>query len=110
MENQSSSMDPKTVAIIAYITLIGTIIALIMNNNDKQPFASFHVRQALGLGLTGLVLSFINVIPILGWIAYIIGAIVLFVLWIIGIMAAINGEEKTVPILGDKFQEWFKGL
>lgn len=118
MENQeegtgthkSSGMDPKTIAIISYITLIGTIIALVINNNDKQPFASFHIRQSLGLGLTLIVLGFIAIIPIIGWLVYIVGGIVLFILWIIGLMAALNGEEKTVPIMGERYQEWFKGL
>lgn len=107
---QSSSMDPKTIAIISYITLIGTIIALVINMNDKKDFASFHIRQSLGLGLSLIVIGFIAIIPILGWIVYIVGMVVLFVLWIIGLMGALNGQEKVVPILGDKFQEWFKGL
>jgi len=36
----------KTAAVVAYITLIGTIIAFFMNNDDKNQFASFHIRQA----------------------------------------------------------------
>lgn len=110
MENTNTGMDPKTMAIISYLTLIGTIIALVMNMNDKKPFASFHIRQTLGLGLTLIVVSFFNIIPILGQIAYILCAIVLFILWIIGLMGAINGEEKVVPLIGDKYQEWFKGI
>ncbi|WP_235297440.1 DUF4870 domain-containing protein [Portibacter marinus] len=107
---QSSSMDPKTVGIIAYITLIGTIIALVINNNDKNSYASFHIRQALGLGLSLIVISFIAIIPILGWLIYALGGIFLFICWIIGLVAALNGEEKLVPIIGEKYQEWFSGL
>ena len=107
---QSSGMDAKTIAIISYMTLIGTIIALVINNNDKQPYASFHIRQALGLGLSLIVVSFIAIIPVLGWIVYIVGGSLLFVLWIIGLIAALNGEEKLVPIMGEKYQEWFNGL
>lgn len=107
---QSSSMDPKTIGIISYITLIGTIIALVINNNDKNPYASFHIRQALGLGLSLIVVSVIAIIPILGWIIYLIGGLFLFVCWIIGLIGALNGEEKLVPVLGEKYQEWFKGL
>ncbi len=106
----STIEEGKTMAIIAYITVIGLLVAFVMNNEKKNPFASFHIRQSLGLGITGLVLSIINVIPILGWIISILGSIFLFVLWIIGLVAAINGEEKLVPVLGEKFQEWFKGL
>jgi len=33
-----------------------------------------------------------------------------FILWIIGLIGAIQGEEKKVPLLGDQFQEWFRNI
>ena len=68
------------------------------------------IRQALGLGLTGLALGAVSWIPILGWILAPLGMIFLLVLWVIGLISALNGEEKPVPVLGDKYQEWFKGV
>ncbi len=108
--HQSQGMDPKTVAMIAYLTFIGTIIAIVVNNNNKDEFASFHIRQALGLVLCMVVLQVLWLIPFLGWIAFPIVALIVFILWIIGFMAALNGQEKVVPILGEKFQEWFSGI
>lgn len=102
--------DGKTIAIIAYITLIGLIIAFVLNTEKKNSFAVYHIRQALGLGLTGLVLGMINIIPILGWFISIIGFIVLFIMWISGLISALNGKEKPVFLLGEKYQEWFKGI
>ena len=102
--------EGKTMAIIAYITIFGLLIAFIMNNEKKNPFTAYHVRQSLGLGITGLVLGVVNVIPILGWIVGILGSIFLLVLWIMGLISAINGEEKPVPVLGEKYQEWLKGV
>lgn len=114
MENQNIERqvvaDGKTIAIIAYITLIGLIIAFVMNNEKKNSFAAYHIRQALGIGLAGVALGFVNVIPILGWIVSIVGMIVLFIMWITGLIAALNGQEKPVMWLGEKFQEWFKGV
>lgn len=109
--NISTSVEEgKTIAIISYITIFGLLIAFIMNNDKKNKFAAYHLRQSLGLGATGLALSIVNVIPILGWIISILGTIFLIVLWVIGLMGALNGKEKPVPILGEKFQEWFKGI
>lgn len=102
--------EGKTIAIIAYITIFGLLIAFIMNNDKKNTFAAYHLRQSLGLAATGLALSIINVIPILGWLISILGSIFLIVLWVIGLMGALNGQEKPVPVLGDKFQEWFKNI
>lgn len=98
----------KTTAIISYITMIGTIIAFFMNNDKKNPFAAFHIRQMIGLSLLSLVNSFV----IGRFSAYASGGIgiLLFVLWIIGFIGAVQGEEKKVPLLGDMFQDWFKGI
>ena len=84
----------KTIAIISYITIIGLIIAFVMNNEKKNEFASYHIKQMLGLSLTGLVLSFINIIPILGWIISLVGSLVLFFMWIMSLINAMNEKEK----------------
>ena len=49
MENFDDINKGKNIAIISYLTLIGTIIAILMNNEDKSEFARFHIRQALGI-------------------------------------------------------------
>ena len=95
-------MDGKTKAIVAHITLIGWIVALVMNSQQKDEFASFYIRQMLGL----IILNFIWIIPILGWI---IGILVL-VLWIMSIIGAASGEQKLTPVVGKYFQDWFKAL
>ena len=109
--SQISVIDEgKTIAIIAYITLIGLVIAFVMNNEKKNEFANYHIKQSLGLGLTGLALGMIGMIPILGWIINILGIFVLFYMWIVSLINAINGKEKPAPILGDKYIEWFKNI
>lgn len=99
----AASKEGKNIALIAHLTLIGWIIALVMNNNSKSEFGSFYIRQVLGLGLCGLVLSFI---PLLGWIV----SLGIFVLWIMSLISALNGEKKLTPLLGAQFQDWFKSL
>jgi uncharacterized membrane protein len=107
--NTQNVNDGKTIAIISYITIIGTIIAFIMNQNKRNSFASFHIRQATGLVLLGLFISFINRYIHFGWGENILSLGVL-VLWVIGLIGAVQGEEKRVPLLGDQFQEWFKNI
>lgn len=106
----SIANEGKNIAMIAYITIIGLIIAFVMNNEKKNEFARFHIRQSLGLALSGLALGIIGMIPILGWIVYFVGIFILLYMWIVGLMNAINSKEKTVPFLGDKYAEWFKNL
>jgi uncharacterized membrane protein len=105
----AGGMDPKVVAILAYITLFGWIAAVILNN-PKKPLASFHVRQALGIMLCGFALGIISIIPILGWIIAFLGMIALLVFWVMGLIGAIKGTQKPLPLIGDLSQEWFKSL
>jgi uncharacterized membrane protein len=97
------SNNGQTTAIISYITIIGTIVAIIMNQNDKDKFARFHIRQALLLNLAGIVLSWIPVINVFAGIAWLI-------CMVIGIVKASSGEEYEMPVIGSYAQEWFKGL
>ncbi len=101
-EAQTVFSDGKNVAIIAHIHLIGWIIALVMNSNNKTEMGSFYIRQMLGL----ILLSFLGVIPIIGWIFL----LVILVAWIMSLVNALGGHMKPTFLLGDKFQEWFKAL
>ena len=82
-------MDTKTTSIIAYITWIGLIIAFCAG--DKEG-AKFHLNQALVIWL----FSLLSVIPCIGWI----WAIFMMVCWIMGLIYAINQDEKQVPLIG----------
>lgn len=97
------SKEGKNIAIIAHITLIGWIVALVMNNNAKSDFGSFYIRQFLGLFLAGIILSFI---PLIGLILN----LVIIVFWIMSFIGALNGQKKLTPLLGEHFQNWFKSL
>lgn len=106
--------DGKTRAIIAHMTLIGWIVALVMNNEKKDDFASYYIRQMLGLLIVSVACWFVGIIlvfiPFLGFLVGPALWIGLLVLWILSLIAAANGEKKPTPILGEQFQEWFKTL
>ena len=111
METTSiNNQEDKTIAIISYITLFGLIIAFIMNKDKKLPLARFHIRQGLGLLLTSLALIFVNIIPILGWLVAIPVSFVLLYMWIMGLIHAMNGRQKAVPFLGEKYVQWFENI
>ena len=107
MENQTIK-EGKSMAIISYITWIGTLIAFVMNNDKHNSFAAFHIRQMVGLSLFSLAIGFLS--RYIGIFGYGIFGVLLFILWIIGFIGAINGEEKKIPFFGDLFQDWFKGI
>ncbi|MCL9808748.1 hypothetical protein [Flavobacterium luminosum] len=104
------NIQGKTPAIISYILLVGPLIALSMNSGqDKTAFASFHIRQGLGLTITfialGLLLSnfYIPMAVMSMWIG-------ISVLAMYGMFTAVKGETKTIPLLGNLFQKFFKNI
>jgi len=104
----NSSLDPKTIGILAYITPIGWLIAYVLNSGNRSDYASFHIRQMLGLVISGMALRLIAKLAFFGGAVFGIGSVAIFAFWVIGFIGAIQGEERVVPIIGDSFQEWFK--
>ncbi|MFD0796177.1 YtxH domain-containing protein [Maribacter chungangensis] len=108
-EEVKDTFDPnkpdngKTVAIIAHITFIGWIVAIVMNSSNKTEFGSFYIRQTLGIWIFMMVLGFV---PIVGCFAGLIG----LVLIVISIIAAANGKMTPTVGVGHLFQDWFKSL
>jgi uncharacterized membrane protein len=106
-----ASTEDKTIAIISYLTVIGFIVALVMHGSKKTRLGSYHLRQSLGLMITsvavvivGMVLAFI---PFIGWLADLALWFGLIVLWFTGFLAAVNGQQKPVALLGQHFEKWF---
>lgn len=99
--------EGKSAAITSYILIVGVLIAISMNSENKNSFASFHIRQGLGLTLTfitlGLTISHFENIMIAApmWIA-------VSVLTMYGIFTAARGEMTPLPLVGKLFQKWFK--
>lgn len=110
--------EDRTLAIVSYLTLIGFIVALVLfgQPGKKTALNGFHLRQNLGLLILSFgvffVLSIIGFIPFIGLITLLLSPLCFigfFVLWIMGLLAAVNGELKPVPVVGAKIQEMFKG-
>lgn len=102
----ASITEDRTVAILAYLTIVGFIIALVVHTGKKTRLGAYHLRQMLGLLITGLVGSALSIVPLLGWLASAIVWLGLIVLWVFGFVAALNREFKPVPLLGTYFQQW----
>ena len=101
--------EGKDIAIISYLTIIGAIVAILMNNEKKNTFAAFHIRQALGLSLMFLALGY-SIGYFDSWMATSAFYLFFFILWIYGFMSAIQGQTRPIPLLGNLLQKLFKNL
>jgi uncharacterized membrane protein len=89
--------DNKVIAALAYIIFFLPLIVA----KDSE-FGKFHANQGLILLLLGFAVSIVGtIIPFIGWfIIAPVGGLVVLVLGILGIVNALNGVEKELPIIG----------
>ena len=127
LKNQSlSSEGGQTVASIAYLTLVGFIIALIQHSSNKTRLGAYHLRQVLGFMVTGAALSiflFILFLPMfaldnnkigdyamfISIVSFVLGFVLLISI-IISFINAINGKDKPAPIFGKLYEKWFANM
>jgi uncharacterized membrane protein len=103
----TAATEDRTVAILSYVTIFGFIAAIFMHQNHKTRLGAFHLRQMLGMVLTSAAGAVCAVVPILGWLVWFVVSIGLFGLWLIGLLSALKGEMRPVPLLGEHYQKWF---
>lgn len=90
--------DGKALAIVAYITVIGLIIAALLGKEKR--FCMYHVQQSLVLLIACLAAGVLSWIPFLGWILGGVAGLGLFVLWILGVVNAAQGKAEPIPLIG----------
>lgn len=90
-------MNKQITSIVAYLTIVGWIIAYLVGDRNG---AKFHLNQALVLALAEIVAGIIGGLPLIGWIIGGILGILIFVCWVLGILGAITGKNKPVPLFG----------
>ena len=111
----------KFAGIVSYFSIIGLLIAYFaIYQNNKTRLASYQLRQTLLFHIISMVLRFgLGVILTAVWFStgmfsvYSLMRILylgLFIIWIIGLIGAINGEEKEIPLIGDWAQSMFSSI
>ena len=99
----------KTLAFVSYITIFGALLAMLLNSEKKNSYAAFHIRPGLGLWITYMIIALvIYPLDIMGvyyafWIF--IGSLIIY-----GMIAALSGWHNKVPILGGLYQKIFKSI
>lgn len=110
LRNDGSSSNAKLAAIIGYLGLIGFLIAYLALHNKGDEFSAFHLRQALGIGILLLLPTFSFGFPVVVFAISSVISIGIFVMWLMGIIGAAQGEQKPVFLLGEFFQKLFSGI
>ncbi len=95
--SNQENKDDKAITIFSYLWILW-IAAYILYEKKKSDFNLFHLRQGLGL----FIIWIINVI-----LSSFLPATISFILYIaiavfeiIGIISALKGEQKELPLIG----------
>jgi len=106
-----SGLSDNGAGALAYITFIPAIIFLVMPPYNQSPYVRFHAWQSIlfnvasvgliiVLSIVGAVLShilFLGLLMLPIWGVVYLG---LFILWIVVVMKAVNGQKFKIPIIG----------
>ena len=121
----------KALAALSYPFWIVAVIAFFVKK-DESPYVKFHAIQAIALAIISFVISalvgvlntilsviigiiqasvdgggILNLIPMLVGLVGTAAGIAVFVLMIIGLINAIQGTMKPLPLIGEKINEKF---
>lgn len=79
--------DNKIFAILCYIMgIIGVIVALLARSSVNSPYLSFHIKQALKISITTVLLGFISGILVWTCIVPIAGGVCIVILEVVSII------------------------
>lgn len=105
--NQSGLSD-NAAGGLAYVTIIPAIVFLILAPYNRNSYVRFHSWQCLFLAIAyfavDMVMMILGRMPLFGWSTLFLWPLValgFFIVWIVVLIKAFNGERFKLPIIGD---------
>jgi len=90
---------------LAYVTIIPAIVFLVLEPFNKKRFVRFHAFQSIFFFVAWIVidigLSFLGHIPFLGMLLWPLVGLAMFVIWLILMLKAYQGQMFKLPVIGD---------
>lgn len=100
-------MNPKLTSALSYFSIIGWVIALILQKSNPHPFTNVHLKNSLGLHGIGFVLGCLTPMVAFSFLGVVMGLFlfILLILYVVGIIWSISGHDKPLPFVGAWFQK-----
>ena len=95
-EKKGTGLPKNTAAALTYV--LGWLTGIVFLIIEKDPFVRFHAMQSTIVFGALTILSFL---PVLGWLLSPILMVLGFVLWLVLIYKAYQGEEFELPVVGE---------
>jgi len=111
-QSSGTNLEPNVAGLLCYVLgwITGLVFFLIEKDDD---FVRFHAMQSIvlfgALTVVMIVLGILTLIPYI-WVLFVIVISLLglgaFVLWIILMIKAYQGEKWKLPVIGDLAEKW----
>ena len=98
----AGGLQDNVAGMLAYITIIPAIVFLVMEPYNKSKFVRFHSFQCLFLAGAMIVIDIaLGFIPIVGWMMAPLVGLAGFVLAIVSLLKAYQGQMWKIPVIGE---------
>jgi len=104
----TGGLADNVAGMLAYVTIVPAIVFLVLEPYNKNRFVRFHSFQNIFFYVAWIVIAIglrtLAEVPVLGWLSWLIGpliGLVGFVMWIVLLMKAYQGQMFKLPIIGD---------
>ncbi len=104
----AGGLEDNIAGMLAYITIVPAIIFLVMEPYNKNRFIRFHSFQNIFFHVAWIavwiVLGIVGMIPVIGWLTWVLWPILGlggFVVWVVLLLKAYQGQMFKLPFIGD---------
>lgn len=104
----AGGLTDNVAGMLAYVTIVPAIIFLVIEPYNRSRFVRFHCFQSIFFAVAWTVLwialSFVGMIPILGWATILIWPLLGLgglILWVILLLKANQGQMFKLPVIGE---------
>ena len=106
MEKTSTGLQENVAGLLCYLgAWVTGIIFLILE--PKNRFVRYHALQSIvtfgGLSIASFFLAFM---PFTGWVINTLLGVLSFILWVVLMVKAYQGEKYKLPVAGDLAEQW----
>ncbi|MGC1463643.1 MAG: DUF4870 domain-containing protein [Terracidiphilus sp.] len=109
-EANSTGLTDNAAGALAYITIVPAIVFLVLPPYNTSSFVRFHAWQSIFLNVAAIVMGIaFSFLTVFGWMFgmyffYLFTRLIwlaFFVIWLICVMKAANGQRYKLPVIGD---------
>ena len=105
--NPAPSSTPQNNTLMAVLSYIGPLVFIPYLTAKNDPFVKFHIKQGLVLIVIEILIFAANLVAPFFMIIFGLINLGTFILSIVGIVWAVQGKEKELPLVG-QFASHFK--